>query len=118
MDIMKAGWSYGHREFYPCLLTGDDHYATKLPGLWLTANATAHLRELLGIPDLTPEEMDYPCMHSELYRMGWRQLYGIEGYAHRQHGCIWNEEWRNGDYGVRDAFMRRALRRARELDQT
>lgn len=44
-----------------------------------------------------PDLMDYPQMHTELYNMGWRQLHAIEGYAHRKHGCIWNDEWTNGD---------------------
>ena len=50
-------------------------------------------------------------MHSELYQMGWRQLHGAEGYAHRRHGGIWAESDED-----RDVFMRQTLRRARELD--
>ena len=121
--IIKAErhhWKYTENHAYVLHILGLPNTQCGAPTRLVAARAAvARTRELRAeaeakLPE--PEEMDYSGMHTELHCMGWRQLYGIEGYAHRQHGCIWNEEWRNGEYGVRDEFMRRALREARRLD--
>jgi len=61
------------------------------------------------LPDVG--SMAYPQMHTELYGLGWRQVMGIEGYAHHEHDDIWAHRGED-----RDVFMRRALTHARKLD--